>query len=180
MFCPKCGIENPDHGKFCRSCGSDLGVVSAALMGKSATIVPYTVDPRKRGVSWEAATTKIFTGAAFLLVSLILGITGKIGAENWWFWLLIPGFALLSSGIAQVIQLKKLERLEAGFPTPNSPGKLSAPENNPALPPSQNDYIKPQSSIYETEDLVETPVSVTENTTRHLEMNKENETKNWL
>ena len=33
MFCPKCGTKNPEDGKFCRSCGSDLAVVSAALSG---------------------------------------------------------------------------------------------------------------------------------------------------
>lgn len=22
MFCPKCGVENPDHAKFCFKCGS--------------------------------------------------------------------------------------------------------------------------------------------------------------
>ena len=33
MFCPKCGIQNPDAGKFCRSCGTDLGNVSDALSG---------------------------------------------------------------------------------------------------------------------------------------------------
>lgn len=172
MFCPKCGIENPDNGKYCRSCGTDLGNVSAVLSGKTP-IVPYTVDPRKRGVSWEASYTKIFTGAAFLLVSIILGITGKIGADKWWFWLLIPAFALLSSGIAQMVQLRKLEKLEAGFIPQNEQNVISASQNNTALPPIQTDYrMPPRQSIYDTEDLVIQP-SVTENTTRHLKINEE-------
>ena len=181
MFCPKCGIENPDNGKFCRSCGTDLATVSGALTGKfPQQVFPYVVDPRKRGVSWEAAATKIFTGAAFLVVSLILGITGRIGAENWWFWLLIPAFALLSSGIAQVTQLKKLEKLEATFsPSVPTSGKISSPENKNALPPAQDAYLKPQNSIYETEDLAEVPLSVTENTTRHLEIKQDDEEVSW-
>ena len=169
MFCPKCGIENPDNGKYCRSCGIDLGNVSAALAGKSP-VLPYTVDPRKRGVSWEISITKIFTGLAFLIVALILGFSGKFGAANWWFWLLIPAFATLSSGVAQVFQLKKLEKLEAGFSPQNPQNTLSSTQNNNALPPVQTAYaISPKQSIYDTEDLVIQP-SVTENTTRHLEM----------
>jgi hypothetical protein len=90
MFCPKCGTQNPDDGRFCRSCGADLENVSAALTGKTPK-AQYVVDPRKRGVSWEHAITKIFTGMAFLIVAVILGVTGKFGGQNWWFWLLIPG-----------------------------------------------------------------------------------------
>ncbi len=173
MFCPKCGIENPDQGKFCRSCGADLGKVSAALLGKSP-LIQYSVDPRKRGVSWEVAITKFFTGLAFLTVALILGLTGKFGAEGWWFWLLIPAFGLLSSGVAQVVQLNKLEKLEAGFLLPNPQITISSPLNNKVLPPLQTDYaISPKPSIYDTEDLA--VPSVTENTTRHLEMNLESE-----
>ncbi len=172
MYCPKCGIENPDHGKFCRSCGTDLVLVSAALTGKPPSL-PYTVDPRKRGVSWQFAITKIFTGLAFLLVSLFLGLTGKYGADSWWFWLLIPSFGALSNGIAQVFQLRKLEKHEAGFSQqpPQIPIQ-SSPTNN-ALPPGQPDYISPpKHSIYETDDLMIQP-SVTEHTTRHLEIKNE-------
>lgn len=177
MFCPKCGIENPDNGKFCRSCGTDLGNISAALLGKSP-VMPYVVDPRKRGVSWEIAVTKTFTGVAFLIVALILGLTGKFGAENWWFWLLIPGFGALSSGLAQIFQLRKLEKLEAGFSPQNTQIKASTSPNSNTLPPVQADFIMPpKQSIYDTEDLVIQP-SVTENTTRHLEMNVNGETVN--
>ncbi len=34
MFCPKCGIKNPENGKYCRSCGTDLNIVSKALRGE--------------------------------------------------------------------------------------------------------------------------------------------------
>jgi hypothetical protein len=176
MFCPKCGIENPDNGKFCRSCGTDIGLVSAALAGKSPKF-QYTVDPRKRGVSWEVAVTKICMGAAVLSVALILGITGKYGAENWWFWLLLPAFGMLGSGIAQVVQLKKLEKQEAAFILHDPSNALSSAGNN-ALPPAQTGYVSPhRPSIYKTEDLV-VPPSVTENTTRHLEISKEGDTMN--
>lgn len=176
MFCPKCGTKNPDNGRFCRSCGADLGNVTAALSGKPSKM-QYVVDPRKRGVSWEHAITKIFTGLAFLIVSLILGYTGKFGAQVWWFWLLIPAFGSLGSGVAQVVQLKKLEKQESAFAPQNTSNVLnSAPDKN-ALPPTKNDYVEPsKQSIYDTGDLVERPASVTEGTTRHLEINQEGET----
>jgi len=176
MFCPKCGTQNPDDGRFCRSCGADLGNVSAALTGRSPQ-VPYVVDPRKRGVSWESAITKIFTGIAFLTVAIILAVSGKFGAQVWWFWLLIPAFATLGGGIAQFVQLKKFEKKEASFAPQNTQNVInSAPQNN-ALPPTQTDYVSPpKGSIYDTGDLAERPGSVTESTTRHLEMDSEGET----
>jgi hypothetical protein len=177
MFCPKCGTQNPETGRFCRKCGADLGNVSAALAGKS-TKMHYTVDPRKRGVSWEHAITKLFTGLAFLIVSIILGVTGLMGAHVWWFWLLIPAFGSLGSGVAQFVQLKKLEKQEANFALQNSPNAIAPPTTpNNALPPTQTDYVAPpKQSIYDTGELAERPGSVTEATTRHLDLDSEGET----
>lgn len=176
MFCPKCGTQNPDDGRFCRSCGADLSNVSAALAGGSPPL-QYVVDPRKRGVSWEHAMTKIFTGLAFLIVSIILAVTGKFGGQSWWFWLLIPAFGSLGSGVAQVIQLRKLEKREAGFAPPQTQNTISSAPPQSALPPTQTDYVAPpRQSLYDTGELAERPGSVTEGTTRHLEMDSEGET----
>ncbi len=172
MFCPKCGKENPETGRFCRSCGADLGNVSAALSGKLPQ-VPYVVDPRKRGVSWETAITKIFTGMAFLIVSIVLATTGMAGGKAWWFWLLIPAFGALGSGVAQFVQLKKLEKKEAAFAIHNTQNVISSAPQNSSLPPMQTEFISPESR-YKTGDLV--PPSVIENTTRHLQMDSEGET----
>jgi hypothetical protein len=153
-----------------------LSNVSAALTGKTPPM-QYVVDPRKRGVSWEHAMTKIFTGLAFLIVSIILGVTGKFGGQAWWFWLLIPAFGSLGSGVAQVIQLKKLEKREAGFVPQNTQNTISSAASANALPPTQTDYVAPpKQTIYDTGELAERPGSVTENTTRHLEMDSEGET----
>ena len=173
MFCPKCGIENPDNGKFCRSCGTDVGIVSLALSGNLPN-QQYVVDPRKRAVSWETAITTIAAGAAMLIISIFLGVTGIIGAANWWFWLLIGAFAALANGITKFISLRRLEKLEATFTLENTQNRIPFAQNN-ALPPSQTEFIKPQGSMYETGEFVE-PLSVTEHTTRQLEINKEGET----
>ncbi len=176
MFCPKCGTQNPETGRFCRSCGADLGNVSAALSGNLPK-PQYVVDPRKRGVSWEAAVTKICTGLGLLIVSAILGYTGLVGGQFWWFWLLIPAFSLLGSGVAQFVQLRKLERQEAAFELQNTSNLINSIPDKNALPPTKTDYVEPpKQSIYDTGDLVERPGSVTEGTTRHLQMDSEGKT----
>src|SRR6476661_8453376 len=109
MFCPKCGQQNPETGKFCRSCGTDLGNVSSALAG-----IPQAskalVDRKGKPISLEGAVTKFFTGIAFIVIACILGITGAAGGHGWWYWMLIPGFGSLGSGIAQYFQLKRSEK----------------------------------------------------------------------
>jgi zinc-ribbon domain len=222
MFCPKCGTQNPETGRFCRSCGADLGNVSAALSGNLPK--PHAMLDRKgKPFNWESAIAKIFSGLAFLIVALILGYTGMAGGKSWWFWLLIPAFGSLGSGVAQIIQLKKYEKQGILFAPQNLPNTInSAPQNN-ALPSSQTDYIEiqqlirsgnkieaikvyretfgsslkdakeaveqiereqatksdfippPRGSIYETGEL-DIPPSVTEGTTRHLQMDSEGET----
>ena len=250
MFCPKCGTQNPDNGKFCRSCGTDLGNVSAALSGKLEEqndwkLLPdfWMMSPRQRRkqyqqmqlrdkkgkpIHWEGAITKLFTGIAFLAVTIGLGFS-QMG-NGWWFWMLIPAFSCLGAGVAQIIQLRKVEK--GNFL--NQPGetKNNFPPNraNQVLPPDQTDYIRienlvnsgnkieavkvyreatganlkdakdaidriereasrnlqtlnlmdnytapPRGSIYDTGEL-EVPPSVTEDTTRHLEINKGGET----
>lgn len=184
MFCPKCGTQNPATGKFCRNCGTDLAPVSDALAGASGVkkqdfgmiepiqSIGLSCAPSKP-VTWESAMGKIFMGLAFLVVSIILAFTGK--ASAWWFWMLIPAFSILGSGVAQYVQLKKNEQKSAALPPPASNEIRSAPADS-ALPPIRADYIKPmQKSIYDTGEL-SVPPSVTENTTRHLEMNPEGET----
>ncbi len=174
MFCPKCGTQNPNDGRFCRSCGADLGNVSAALSGNLPK--PHAmVDRKGKPINWESATVKIFSGLAFVAVSIALAFS-QMG-RGWWFWLLIPAFGSLGSGVAQFIQLKKSENQNVNFAPQNTQNTInSAPQNN-ALPPTQTDYVAPpKQSIYDTGELAERPGSVTESTTRHLEMDSEGET----
>lgn len=171
MFCPKCGTQNPETGKFCRSCGTDLGNVSVALSGKLPE-PRQIVDRKGRPLSWEGAITKFFTGVAFLVVAIALAVT-RMGA-GWWFWLLIPAFGSIGAGIAQWVQLKKSEQSGmSSFSSPDRSELASAPQQA-SLSSSQPEYISPVESRYKTGDLV--PPSVTEGTTRHLETDPEGET----
>ncbi len=168
MFCPKCGQQNPEEGKFCRACGSDLGNVSQALAGKVGR--PQALRDRKgRPVSWERAISKMFGGFAFLAVAIALAFSRS--GTDWWFWLLIPAFMSLGAGVAQLIHLKKAESGNVGF----SPGPSTlAGSQDAALPPPQTEWVPAPESRYKTGDLV--PPSVTEGTTRHLDVNSEGQT----
>ncbi|MCA1589746.1 MAG: zinc-ribbon domain-containing protein [Acidobacteria bacterium] len=172
MFCPKCGTENPETGKFCRSCGTDLGNVSDAISGKLA-LAEKPVDCNGKPVSWEGAITTIFMGVAFLVVSIVLGFTGW--GRGWWFWMMIPAFAMLGSGVAKYVQLKKTEQQQnRGFAFADPPG-IASGDSIPSLPPTQTHYVPSAvESRYKTGDLV--PPSVIEPTTRHLKTDSEGET----
>lgn len=186
MFCPKCGTQNPETGKFCRSCGTDLAPVSEALTGKSnrqnpgfgmiqpsQPIQPITLlNENGKPITLERTLTRFFTGFAFLVISIILGVTGIANASKWWFWLLIPAFTMIGSGIAQYIQLKNQEQ-KAISALENETVKNFKQNEKTNLPSAQTQYVAPESS-YETGDLV--PPSVTDNTTRQLEINSEGET----
>ena len=131
------------------------------------------VDKKGKPVNYESAITKIFTGLAFLIVAIVLGFTGIAGGQFWWFWMLIPAFGSLGSGVAQYVQLKKSERQNVSFTPQNAQNVIPSTPPNPSLPPTQTEYIAPDSR-YRTGELV--PPSVVENTTRHLEINSEGET----
>ncbi|MEP7074643.1 MAG: zinc-ribbon domain-containing protein [Acidobacteriota bacterium] len=169
MFCPKCGTQNPETGKFCRSCGTDLGNVSQALTGNLVRPAPI-LDRKGRPISYESAIVKIFSGLAFVAVAIALSFS--IG-KGWWFWMLFPAFGSLGAGIAQYFQLKRSEKGNTGFTSVMQPVLTPPPANQTSLPPSQTQYVSPESR-YKTGDLA--PPSVTDNTTRHLEMDSEGQT----
>lgn len=169
MFCPKCGTQNPETGKFCRSCGTDLGNVSDALSGTPRKLTQL-VNHKGKPIHWESAITKFFMGVAFFVISIVLAFTGA--GRGWWFWLLIPAFSMIGAGIAQYIQLRKAEQGSPAF-APADTGNVISSAQPASLPPKQTEYVAPESR-YKTGDLV--PPSVTDGTTRHLEINSEGET----
>ncbi len=133
-------------------------------------------DKKGKIVSWEGALGTLFMGLAFLVVSIIIAFS-KTG-NDWWFWMLIPAFSMISGGVAKVIQLKKAENRNISFSPAHEEAQntFEPAAKSTSLPPAQTDYIrKSQKSIYDTGELV-APPSVVEGTTRHLEINKEGET----
>ena len=147
MFCPKCATQNVDGASFCRGCGANISLVPQALTGQLAPTEEETsfLDDRgrrrrRRELTLDQAFKKVFLGIAFLVIAIAL--SRSIGA-GWWFWMLLPAFSLMGTGVAQLIRIRDREN-----------------RYTPSLPPSP---ARP------TEQLMPPPApSVTEGTTRHL------------
>jgi hypothetical protein len=154
MFCPKCATNNLDGASFCRGCGANISLVPQALTGQMVQAPVEDVEEggrrhrrrRDRGeVNLDQSFKNMFLGIAFLLIAIVLSRTIGYG---WWFWMLLPAFSLMGTGIAQYIRIKDRERRTAMAPPPVS--------HSFAQQPPAPEQLRP-------------PVaSVTEGTTRHL------------
>jgi hypothetical protein len=184
MFCPKCAAQNAENVRFCRSCGIELEAVAAALSGRLSLTrnqgcndEEMSNDPDKL---WNSFVSRSLIGLAFVIIAIYLTVSGTIGGNVWGFWLLIPGATLLGRGISSYFKAKRIERKNARFLETNSTNAAIPPQNaNAALPPRQtlfaNEYAAP---VRNTDELYAPPSSVTEGTTRHLNINTEGETFN--
>jgi hypothetical protein len=168
MYCPKCAAQNAEDIKFCRVCGANLSLVTQALSGQLPEVSSDHQHGRRRRrerdhggpANLGSGITKLFTGLGFIMVALALMFTPM--GRAWWFWMLIPGFASLGKGIAEIATFKYTQKQQLSPPpsaVPLAPprarntGELAPP---PALspPPAYNPLPPP---------------SVTEGTTRHLD-----------
>jgi hypothetical protein len=116
------------------------------------------------------ALKNIITGVGFLIIGIALLISG-IG-RSWWWSMVFPSVYYLAKGIPDYI---RYERMLAERSSSNAAPQplMGQPQPQFSLPPNRTDYASPESP-YKTEDLV--PPSVTDGTTRHLEINSEGET----
>jgi hypothetical protein len=175
MYCPKCGTENPSNGKFCRSCGTDLGNVASALSGDLQPLQPLTYIDHKGKIRSNdpnqihgSAVRNLVMGLGFLIISIVLLTTNVAGGHNWWWAMLFPAFSMLASGASQMAKVKRLEKQANA--TPIQQNTFPQSQVNNTLPPIQTEFIKQQGSIYETGNLIERPPSVIENTTKLLKL----------
>jgi hypothetical protein len=161
MFCPKCATQNVDGASFCRVCGANISLVPNALSGQ----LPQPVEQdeggvecftgrkrRRREATPENAFRSAFMGVAFLIVAIALSFS-KVGA-SWWFWMLIPAFSMMGTGVAQYIRYNREKReLRSGTSV------------RPVMQSSTPVDLFPERR---TGELRPPPPSVTEGTTRHL------------
>lgn len=181
MFCPKCGTQNPETGKFCRACGTDLGNVSTALSGNLNRQPEYYTDKKGRRISnapsdiVSRGIKEIIVGIGFVVATILLYTTNIWGGRNWWWALLFPAFGSLAKGISEIVRYGMMENEREQFSRNPQNFFENSAKSEIALPPNKTEYVKPQSSIYDTGELA-APPSVTEGTTRHLEINKDGET----
>ena len=154
MFCPKCATQNLDGASFCRTCGANISLVPQALTGQIANAPDEEVDHRKRRrrdregkeVTLDQAFKNMFMGVAFLLIAIVL--SRLPWGWTWWFWMLLPAFSMMGTGIAQYIRVREREKRTS----------LQAPPVGRAFPE------RPRNP----DELMAPAPSVTEGTTRHL------------
>lgn len=158
MFCPKCASQNVDGAHFCRACGANISLVPQALTGQ-LPVAPND-DSTRRGrrrrpekePTYDEGVRNVVMGFGFIAVAIALAIFGRpIGAQVWWFWMLIPAFALLGKGISEIVRFNQMKA-----PPPVSPQQISY------APPYE---VSPPTNVAELRGPV---ASVTEGTTRHL------------
>jgi hypothetical protein len=172
MFCPKCGAQNIEDAQFCRGCGENISLVPQALsghlperraVGHDAEGHPYDeagrrIERKSNPPRLDKAIKSAFVGLAFLTIAIIMGLSSNT-RRDWWYWLLIPAFAMIGGGVAEYIRLRHASGTK----------KQLEPENQTrAVPPARISALPPRN----TAELVQPP-SITENTTRHLDMKRE-------
>lgn len=169
MFCPQCGTKNIEGASFCRTCGVDISLVPQAMTGQ----LPVVADSgqsaiekgghRRRGGKNSSppdiskAIENFILGIGFIFVALSVW-RFMPGGFVWWFWMLIPAFALIGSSVAQYVRVKQTTAL-------NSPPASAV---NSLPPVARNELPPPPLSSPDTAEIVAPPLSVTEATTRHL------------
>ncbi|MEP7270715.1 MAG: zinc ribbon domain-containing protein [Acidobacteriota bacterium] len=163
MYCPNCAA--PIEGvKFCRGCGTNVSLVPQAVSGRFAELPAESErhGKPKRAATFERAASSFFTGIGFVLVAVAIAFFQRGGA-GWWFWMLIPGFACIGSGVGQYLRVRSEQQhpgLHAGsYVTPSQIAPVGAPQIGvpDATTTSNLKSGLPQQG------------SVTEDTTRHLE-----------
>ena len=163
MFCPKCAAQNLDGASYCRVCGANISLVPQALSGQlpqAGEVGVSRMDKRAlrrhgKECSLDTAFKNAFMGVAFLLVSMALAFSAM--GRGWWFWMLIPAFSLMGTGVAQYIRVREEQKrtmIAAAPVQPFQPAIQSAPRVS-SFPRRNTGELAP-------------PPSVTEGTTRHL------------
>jgi len=116
MFCPKCGIENPDANKFCRACREPLLVIAQAMKKRLPVMIVSQLDAALEKLSERFRRDSILW--------LVLGVGMAISASfhlgrpmGYRFEAAIALIGFLLSGWSYLIYRRSLalgERAEAG------------------------------------------------------------------
>ena len=160
MYCPHCGVQNPEATKFCRGCGEDLRLVSQAVTKSLPLVIAQRVDnaiDRGRG-GWRsyqmfrAENRRPYAQAMMGLSSLFVVV---------WMLMLGHGDVSFAGGFLLVMSATLLLTSLYELWTRKRRGRKSEP-----------DQLHSASTTRELEPYREMPEdSITESTTRRLKVN---------
>ncbi len=162
MYCKDCGELNVDDAVYCRACGVDTGNAPSADKHNKKS---------NRRVTAKDVYSHLFMGGAFVIIAIILGVQQGLSASSWWYWMLIPGAAISAKGFAGIMALRKQEKALT-----EARSRIESVPKKQTLPPPNTQFVETEEiRRYETGELV--PPSVTEGTTRLLDLEQEDKTR---
>ena len=173
MYCPRCGTQNTDGAKFCRSCGTELEAVALALSGHPAPPAEVGREP-KTVDDWlelrSAGVRHIATGVSLLVISVLIGVALALflppDFDAPWIliWIVLVGWMACWGGIelgkGMGDFLEAVGRLRMTGPPAQGPAMDAPPRQlkDAGEPVPNPSAFKKQPAV-----------SVTEATTRHLD-----------
>lgn len=183
MFCPRCGQEQvSEEIRFCSRCGFLLLGVSE-LIASGGTPAQVLTDqqgkpssPRKRGLK-QGLFIFLLT---FLVVPILAIITIAVNAEP--FVVAMAAILLTVGGLLRAIYALMFESSDPSHKTieenvyQTAQNFLGRKQDQNALPPQQTQpasgYVPPVAGNWRDTNDLKSPVSITEDTTKLLEMER--------
>lgn len=160
MFCQKCGTQNPETGRFCRACGTDLGNNSRAPASFIQPIQPmqpmqpmFFGDNLKGAKSndpdelWSSGIQNLITGVGFLIMAFVLLTTNVAGGRFWWWTMLFPAFPMFAKGFSQMSKSKRIAKR-------NPTGNAGAPNQMANFQTAQNNLPSAQENLLYIEQMI--------------------------
>ena len=169
MYCPRCAVQNLDDAKFCRACGADIHLVPQALQGtlRAASDKPardagakLCEEKTRSPATVDGGLRDIFKGLGLFIIFLT-GLFVFRGAFWVTIWFIIPALASVGEGIGQLIRAQQEQARLPAAPYVGG-GDVRAGLFAPA--PVAGEFSSP-----DTREIIRSPGSVTDVTTRHLD-----------
>ena len=191
VYCPKCGTQGIEGGRFCKRCGTNLEAVSRMLTGE---LVPPSTDAL--ATEMEVAYAKEYSKAIYNLlgsVGVFLALLFIFKGAFWVYFLLlwvannvrdVVQASLLKRQITNPVAFqaalqaykdekhkkkrRKREKQRGELAAPPEPVDIGEPVHGAYVPPARptGELEKPKEFVFDPEA---PPPSVTEGTTRLLE-----------
>lgn len=143
---------------------------SSKKVGEEAIDDGLSDQGRKQKEGLESGIRALFFGLGFLCVALSIGRFMPSG-RYWWFWMLIPTFTFIGSGIAQIMSARAAQQEARLAARPTTLEAIRAAGATTALPIFDRDRsgYQPPRPRQTSEVTLTPPASVTEGTTKLLD-----------
>ncbi len=100
MYCPKCGNQNTEETKYCRSCGENLQAISQVMKSRLPVLLASKLDAyleRRNELIRRDGIVSALSGMVFLLMGIANRIWGDGGWSGFGVPMFLACFMLLSS-----------------------------------------------------------------------------------